>query len=297
MNIYSFSYLCSIYFFFNLFNGFESIPYSYQLVFAISLIFTVGIAHGSIDNYLLKKKFNFSNFKFYTLYLTPILIYIVMWLLVPKISFCIFLIFSGYHFGESQFSDYQIESKLKFIFYLSWGSMLMSSLILFNNDELINLSKTYNSSLFLFIYNSFLIKYVFYISTIISLIILIFLSAFRIITVQDFISESFHFFLILLTFHLFPIIISFTLYFICIHSFRSLNHEYLYLKSQKIIFSLKDFLFILLPHTLIAQFFILFFFTLIALNLINITFSIAALIIISAITIPHVVVMSTFYNQ
>ena len=297
MNIYSFSYLCSIYFFFNLFNGFENLPYSYQLIFAISLIFTVGIAHGSIDNYLLKKKYNFSNFKFYTLYLTPVFLYSVMWLIFPKVSFCVFLILSAYHFGESQFSDYKIQSKLNFIFYFIWGSMLMSSLILFNNDELISLSKTYNSSLFLFIYSSSLIKYLFYISSITSLIILVFLSTFRIITVQDFTTEFFHYFLILLTFHLFPIIISFTLYFIFIHSFRSLNHEYLYLKSQKIIFSLKDFLLILLPHTLIAQFFILFFFSLVAFNVINITFSIAALIIISAITIPHVVVMSTFYNQ
>ena len=220
-----------------------------------------------------------------------------MWLIFPKVSFCVFLILSAYHFGESQFSDYQIQSKLKFIFYFSWGSMLMSSLILFNNDELISLSTTYNSSLFLFIYSSSLIKYLFYISSITSLIILVFLSTFRIITVQDFITEFFHYFLILLTFHLFPIIISFTLYFIFIHSFRSLSHEYLYLKSQKIIFSLKDFFLILLPHTLIAQFFILFFFSLIAFNVINITFSIATLIIISAITIPHVVVMSTFYNQ
>ena len=297
MNIYSFLYLSSIYLFFNLFNSIENIDYNYQLIFSVSLIFTVGIAHGSIDNYLLQQKYKFSNFKFYTLYLTPVILHILMWFVVPTISFCLFLIFSAYHFGESHFSDYNIKSKFKFVLYFSWGCMLLSSLIIFNNDELITLSIKYNNSLFLFIYSSNITPIVCYISFATSLMLLIYLLINRIITLQDFTSEVFHFGLIILTFFLFPILISFTLYFIFIHSFRSLNHEFVFLKSKKIIFSLKDFILILLPHTLIAQIFSLFFLMLISFNIITISFPIALLMIISAITIPHVVVMSAFYSN
>ncbi|RPG59820.1 MAG: hypothetical protein CBD51_002155 [Flavobacteriales bacterium TMED191] len=297
MNIYSFLYLSSIYLFFNLFNGIENIDYNYQLIFSASLIFTVGIAHGSIDNYLLQKKYKFSNFKFYTLYLTPVILHILMWFVVPTISFCLFLIFSAYHFGESHFSDYNIKSNFKFVLYFSWGCMLLSSLILFNNDELISLSINYNNSLFLFIYSSNIIPLVCYISIAMTLMLIIYLLINRIITIHDFISEVFHFGLIILTFFLFPILISFTLYFIFIHSFRSLNHEFVFLKSKKIIFSLKDFILILLPHTIIAQIFSLFFLMLISFNIITISIPIALLMIISVITIPHVVVMSAFYSN
>ena len=121
MNLYSFIYLCFIYFFFTLYNSTDIIDYKFQILFSGILISTFGIAHGSIDNFLVKKRYNLNNFEFYSLYLISIVLYIIVWLISPKIAFISFLLLSAYHFGESHFSDYNILSHYKKSFLHDMG--------------------------------------------------------------------------------------------------------------------------------------------------------------------------------
>ena len=119
MNLYSFIYLCFIYFFFTLYNSTDIINYKFQILFSGILISTFGIAHGSIDNFLVKKKYDLNNFEFYSLYLVSIVLYIIVWLISPKIAFLSFLLLSAYHFGESHFSCRRRHLCKSFTFYRS----------------------------------------------------------------------------------------------------------------------------------------------------------------------------------
>ena len=102
----------------------------------------------------------------------------------------------------------------------------------FNKNELIKLSTNYNNSNFLFLYNFEHLSLIFYLLSFISFIILLMLTIKRELKIQELFSELIHYILIVLTFYLFPILLSFTLYFIFIHSLRSLNHEFKYLKTK-----------------------------------------------------------------
>ena len=297
MNLYSFIYLCFIYFFFTLYNSTDIINYKFQILFSGILISTFGIAHGSIDNFLVKKRYDLNNFEFYSLYLVSIVLYIIVWLVSPKIAFLSFLLLSAYHFGESHFSDYNILTYYKKIFYMIWGCMLISGLLFFNKNELIELSTNYNNSNFLFLYNFEHLSLIFYLLSFISFIILIILTIKKELKIQELFSELIHFFLIVLTFYLFPILLSFTLYFIFIHSLRSLNHEFKYLKTKIKNFNMLKFFLILLPHTVIAQVFIILTVVLIHMEIIKISIPIALLMIISSVTFPHAIVMTKFYNK
>ena len=126
---------------------------------------------------------------------------------------------------------------------------------------------------------------------------LLFLVYKKFITTEDMFSEIFQYFLIFITFYLFPIIIGFTLYFVFIHSFRSLYHEYIYLKKIKKIKNIFNFIKLLIPHSLAAYFFTCIICYTSINNVLNISLPMVILIIVSVITLPHALVMSNFYNK
>lgn len=61
----------------------------------------VGIPHGALD-YLLIKKRNNSLVSFIVKYILIIAVYLVVWWFLPMISLLVFLVFSCFHFGESE---------------------------------------------------------------------------------------------------------------------------------------------------------------------------------------------------
>lgn len=67
----------------------------------VSGLLLVGIPHGALD-YLLIKKQNKSLVSFIIKYLLIIAAYLVIWCFFPMISLIIFLVFSCFHFGESE---------------------------------------------------------------------------------------------------------------------------------------------------------------------------------------------------
>lgn len=298
MNIFSFIYLVSIYFLFNIFSLFGDISIESQLIFSSSLILIFGVPHGSLDNLLFLSKNKISSTIFYIIYLSIASLYFFAWIYWPIHSFIIFLIISAYHFGESQFSDYKFENKLKNFFFLIWGLFLMSSLLFLNSKELTYLTTYFpDTTEFASIYNNLIIKNIFFICLTSSILTMLFFVHKKYISFEDFFSELFQIFLIYITFKLFPIIIGFTLYFIFIHSFRSLYHEYLYLKKQDEKINFKKFIFLLIPHSVISYLFIFFIGYASYKDYIPISLPLLMLIVISVITLPHALVMSNFYNK
>jgi len=74
--------------------------YFNYLVLIIGLMW-IGIPHGALDH-LLSKKNNSSILNFIFKYLTIIALYLVLWQVAPMISLLAFVIYSSFHFGESE---------------------------------------------------------------------------------------------------------------------------------------------------------------------------------------------------
>ena len=298
MNAFSFIYLISIFIIFNIYAAFGEIDFKNQVLISSSLIILFGIPHGSLDNILFLSKNKISVFKFYFVYLLIAFIYLIAWIWWPYHSFILFLIISAYHFGESHFSDYKLDFKAKNFVFIVWGLFLMSSLLYLNSSELIETTQFFfDTKQFSSIYSDKIISYLFYTSLFSTCIMLIFLVYKKFISTEDMFSEIFQYFLIFITFYLFPIIIGFTLYFVFIHSFRSLYHEFMYLKKIKKNINFFSFIKLLIPHSIAAYFFTFLICYASFNNHINISLPMVILIIVSVITLPHALVMSNFYNK
>jgi len=112
----------------------------FEWVFIGIVLITVGIPHGSIDHLLLNPTISKNSLmRFIGKYLVIILVYLVIWVLMPVPALILFLSMSAYHFGQSHF----IQSPLTYYkkstyfltgaFYLSvifWGDFDDTALIL-----------------------------------------------------------------------------------------------------------------------------------------------------------------------
>lgn len=297
MNTFSFIYLISIYIIFNIYAGYGGINFQNQMLFSGVLITLFGIPHGSLDNVLFLSRNKISVFLFYFIYLFTALIYLIVWVFWPYYAFILFLIISAYHFGESHLSDYKLKFKWRNILFMVWGVFLMSSLLFLNKSELLETSQFFfDTKKFSNIYGHIIISNIFYFSLFTTFLMLIYLVYKNYISLENMFSEIFQAFLIFITFYLFPIIIGFTLYFVFIHSFRSLYHEFIFLKKENKSMSFFNFFKLLMPHSLISYLFTFLICYLSVNNFIAVSLPMIILIIISIITLPHAIVMSIFYN-
>ena len=297
MNKFTFTYLVFVYALFAIFTLNGEIGIHSQVIGSIILISLFGIPHGAIDNIIYLSSNKITRLKFYLIYIVTIIIYCFFWWLIPIISLIFFLLLSSYHFGESQLVDYSFMIK-KRIIYLFWGFALISTLIFYNNTELLNLSNEFaDTKKFFQVFNILIFKYVFYFSNLIILFLLIYENYKLSISNQKLMNEIFLLILIHITFKLFPIIISFTLYFIFLHSIKVLKQEFDYLKSLQSDLNLLKFIKLLCPHTLLSILFLLIFLLLMNFGFINLSAFLFSIIGISVITLPHAIIMSNFYNK
>ena len=268
-----------------------------QVIGSIILISLFGIPHGAIDNIIYLSSNNITRVRFYLIYIVTIIIYCFFWWLTPIISLVFFLFLSSYHFGESQLVDYYFISK-KRVIYLLWGFALLSTLIFYNNNELLMLSNQFKDTEdFSQVFNLLIFKYIFYFSNLIIISLLVYENYKLSISNQQLMNEIFLLILIHITFYLFPIIISFTLYFIFLHSIKVLKQEFDYLKSLQSDLNLFKFIKLLYPHTLLSIVFMVVFLFLMNFGFINISVFLFSIIGISVITLPHAIIMTNFYNK
>ena len=297
MNRYSFAYLVIVYLLFAIYTLNGEIDIDHQLKAALVLMSFFGIPHGAIDNVLFLSKHKMPQLTFYSLYLSTIAIYCCCWDFFPIFSLLFFFLISSYHFGESQLSDYAFQSRFKKVIYTLWGVSLLSTLVFYNQSELLVLCQAFTDTVkFGHVFEHPSIDYLFYGSNVI-LITFLCLKKYRDKhNIQDLLSELFQLFLIHLTFYLFPIIISFTLYFIFLHSMKVLTQEYNYLKQVRTELNLKKFIVLLLPHTLISLIFLFVFYIGIQMQVVPISLFLFSVISISVITLPHAIIMTNFYD-
>jgi lycopene beta-cyclase len=111
---------------------------SYNNVVVLSLgMFFLGIPHGALDHLTGPKnktpKVDLSFIAYYLLMMLPILL---LWIYIPIAGLTLFLIYSAWHFGQTEMKNWKIESK-----FLSfcWGTILLSSIFLNHFQEFSNI--------------------------------------------------------------------------------------------------------------------------------------------------------------
>jgi len=298
MNSFTFIYIIGVFIILNLFQGFTNISLENQLIYSSILILLLGIPHGAIDHVLFFKKRKMSQLKFYSIYLGLSFLFVILWHILPVTSLILFLLISAFHFGESQFADIFFKKSLRNIFYFFWGLCLLSTLMYYNVNELYDITSYFDDTIVLDkIYNKDKIGIFFYITNVVTIISIITLTYFKKINNDRLFSELFLLFLIHATFYLFPFIIGFTLYFVALHSIKVMNDEFKFLKNENNNFSIKSFLRLLAPYSILSIVGTSFLLTLSYYNLIPYSIPFLAIIIISVITLPHAIVMNIFYNE
>ena len=299
MNRFTFIFIVCLYALFIVYQANSVINLESQIIYSSFFILLFGIPHGAIDHILFFRKKHMSQIQFYSLYLGLIGVFAVSWIFFPITSFVFFLVLSAFHFGESQFVDSNISLwKYKPILFLFWGLSLLATLMYYNFGELAAITKIFKDTQGLSpVYNPGVIFLFFVFTNFTSTALIVYLYLKKHITAKRFTSELFLIFLIHLTFFLFPFIIGFTLYFVVLHSIRVMSQEYLFFKKENKDFSVRAFIKMLLPYSLLSIFGTTALMLLSHYGVLNISIPLLSIIIISVVTLPHAIVMHIFYNK
>ena len=194
-------------------------------IICLMLILIIGVSHGSLDHIKGQRLFKILNIQqFYFFYFTYILIaisVIIIWILKPSISLLLFLIIASYHFGKED-TQFLINkhSILNICLYFFKGLLIVLAPLFFHFNETVNIFK------FLLIENEAFYSMLAFIETNQILIIGIILSTLSSIFLflKEFEMKKFiifldYFSILILNYYLSPLV-AFTIYFCFLHSFR-----------------------------------------------------------------------------
>lgn len=268
-----------------------------QLKWTAAFILILGIPHGAIDHVLLLEKKEMSKTLFYSIYLGLIILNLVMWFLFPLISLLFFLVLSAYHFGQSQFAFVK-KSLFSKSLYFTWGISILSALLYYNHGEIASLS-AYTAEFEVYTGDQYLsfLKILMLGSTALSIALMIFLTWKQSIQLERMAIEFILLGLIHFSFNLLPLLVGFALYFVVLHSLKVMLDEYDYFQSSRKSFSPAKFLALLTPFSLISFAGCIILFVLWSYGFIQVSATFLLLAFLSAITIPHSIVMEVFYGE
>uniref|UniRef100_UPI0025EC0E4A Brp/Blh family beta-carotene 15,15'-dioxygenase n=1 Tax=Marivirga sp. TaxID=2018662 RepID=UPI0025EC0E4A len=262
----------------------------------------LGIPHGAIDHILLRKKQQSkkAQIRFYIFYLGLIGLYVVAWILFPYFSLTIFFLILFYHFGQSQFSDVNINerSKSKKLLYLFWGGPIISGLFYHHYDKLIEFFlETSHFDQTATVITPVSLYFFFILSSIGTILLMAYILLRRVNSKKRFLSEIGVFLLLHLAFFTIPPLLAFALYFAVWHSLKVLYEEYQYLGQKRKRFDLNHFIKELLLFTLISVIGVIILLVVFSYFEFAISPFFLTIIFLSVLTLPHSVVMDSWYQK
>jgi len=95
---------------------------------------SVGLSHGALDH-LTSKKINNNKqlLYFMTSYIVKGALLGIVWLLLPDLALFIFIVYSAWHFGQADFKEWKLRQSLQ---SLLWGFTILFTILFFHFDEL-----------------------------------------------------------------------------------------------------------------------------------------------------------------
>ena len=263
-------------------------------ILCLLLILIIGISHGSLDHIKGKKLLRLFSIKstyiFYVIYILISAVVIVTWMILPSMTLILFLIIASYHFGKED-TQFLINNRSYFIqiLYFFKGFLIILAPLYFHFQETIAIFKlllinneTFYSSLD-FIETNNVIQIGIFCSTLSS--IFLFLKNFEI---KKFVVFLDYFSILILNYYLSPLI-AFTVYFCFLHSIRHSISLAIELDPNSIVNGFKLFVNKALPLTILTAIF-----SFIALYLLNNSFNLDSAILkiifigLASLTFPHI---------
>ncbi|BAO54172.1 Brp/Blh family beta-carotene 15,15'-dioxygenase [Nonlabens marinus] len=110
-----------------------------EYTISIMLILSIGIGHGANDLkiYFKKEKLSWRKIiSFIAVYALMVASIFCGFFLLPDLMLCLFLLASGYHFGQEHFEKYTLDrSILTYLFEMSYGLSIILCLLYINSAE------------------------------------------------------------------------------------------------------------------------------------------------------------------
>lgn len=264
-----------------------------QLIVGFVLILSFGILHGANDLLLIKNinynKKEISLIKLLLYYLIVVGFGALLFWIVPWFALLLFIVVSGYHFGEQQWQN--IEKSFVFkLFEFTYGLFILLLLFIFHINEvqevIINITSIY-------IFESYF-SIGLAITTLFLLIMGIYFSQKIIEFRSKWFLETFYLFVFAIIFKVSSLIWGFAIYFILWHSIPSIINQVVHLNGK---FNWKNFL--LYIKTAFAYWLI----SLIGIAILYLLFKDVKIFnalffsFLAAITFPHVLVIYILYKK
>ncbi|WP_440928577.1 Brp/Blh family beta-carotene 15,15'-dioxygenase [Candidatus Pelagibacter sp.] len=263
-------------------------------ILCLLLILIIGVSHGSLDHIKGKKLLRLFNIKstyiFYISYLLIAAIVILTWIILPSITLIVFLMIASYHFGKED-TQFLINDRSYFtqILYFFKGFLIILAPLYFHFQETIAIFKlllidneAFYSSLN-FIETNSVIQIGIFCSTLSS--IFLFLKNFEI---KKFVVFLDYFSILILNYYLSPLI-AFTVYFCFLHSIRHSISLAIDLDPNSLVSGFRLFIKKALPLTILTAIF-----SFIALYLLENSYNLDSAILkiifigLASLTFPHI---------
>jgi Brp/Blh family beta-carotene 15,15'-monooxygenase len=263
-----------------------SLSITTQAIVAGVFLCFVGIPHGSNDYLYRKDRTAFGLFKFLSYYLGIIFSYAILWYFLPSIALILFFLISFHHFGQSNYENKNIWD----IPSILWGFCLIMLPVIIHFEEALSIFKSMlvfepsyaANQIYIVQFNTWKIIVV----SILSLTYLLSIFTLKTETRWKFVLQ---FLLVLIWYLITPLLFGFIIVFCLWHSLQSVRHQNNYF-VDKYHRSENYFYLSMLPFSIIAL--LVFGYYLYAFD-----FNIGgAFIILSLITLPHVLIMHQQYE-
>ncbi len=263
------------------------------------LVVTIGLPHGATD-YLLFKRINGHNLtrkqiiKFFGFYLFAVFGFLVLWLVLPVLSFVIFILISSYHFGQSNWENVALPKTYTFLLHILWGAFAIGGSVLWHWQEskiiigqvigaLPDISSATMDKIQLAI-------------VALNIISILLLKLVKKISTKRLWNELGKLAILSSMFYLTPMMIGFTLYFTLWHSLGSMLSQVSFYKKRWPNFTVTDYYHQAAPYTILAVVGFIIMINGHQYLLPNVSPISTFLVFIACVTLPHIFFVEESYN-